>query len=386
MSKDIIPKSIADSIIDDGQMTAEDVAMKQEAQEALNAAPIGNTDTYAALVQKNDVNAAAKDTGTRIVTLDQMKAEAKRSMKEVKKMGRMVPLIHNVIFKNSTTVFYGGSGSGKTKITVILSLDLLEENEDYTVLYMALDPSQDQLIDMIDEAEERGVEDRFLVRHDVNADNILETMEALAAGTKTKLNNIVLVIDTLKKIASVNNKDGAAKVMEQIKLLRTKGLTTILLAHTNKDDVSISGVADFTQDSDNVCRVEGERIGDDRMKVSVMPSEDHRCRAAVEPFSIDTFRDGYKFTVTSDHVDKNGAKAIAMEYSQMGNLGKIAVEIVDEYAAKNEKLNQSTLMDELKAADTYDGTHKTALMVKFINRISEDGIIKQVQSGRSKRV
>lgn len=366
-----------------GQDTMADAEQAQEEAEALNTAPIvvpedePTTEEEPAEVSEFYVEGE---------TLSFMRRLAKRGREESMRSGKSVSLAFDVVFKKSTSVFYGNSGSGKTKMAVICALEVLEQNEDYNVLYMALDPSVDQIIEIGNEIEARELEDRFILIERIQASKVLETMESLAAETPAFIKKAVLVIDTMKKIVSVNQKDLAAEIMEQLRVLRSKGLTIILLAHTNKDGQAMSGVADFAQDSDNILRVDGEYIGEDEMKVSIAPSEgsQHRCRMPVKPFSVLVGRDDYSHTVTDDHINKAAAEAVIKAQSQMGNMGQVAVAIVAEYAEQGAELNKTMLYEELKGSETYTGIHKKESVFKHIDRLARSGVIVEKLNGRKK--
>ena len=85
---------------------------------------------------------------------------------------------------------------------------------------------------------------------------VLTGLEEMRAS-EIDLRNQVIVVDTLKKLGSLLSKDAVRELFTLLRALTQRGMTVVLLAHTNKyrsaDNQSVfEGVGDVKSDSDDL--------------------------------------------------------------------------------------------------------------------------------------
>jgi len=168
----------------------------------------------------------------------------------LEKISKSESLAHNVFYEGTLNVLYARSGSGKTKVAVILTMMIAESYPDKFIYYYAPDLSLDDIIEIRNLVKQRGLTNYFIDQDSVGKE-FMQMMEM--HGGSEDVSNLVFVVDTLKKIASVNNKDGMSRTMGMLKKVTLRGATGIIVAHTNKDGHTISGTAEVEQDSDDCC-------------------------------------------------------------------------------------------------------------------------------------
>ena len=96
--------------------------------------------------------------------------------------------------------------------------------------------------------------------------------------TGTDFSGQVFIFDTLKKMTDVINKRAAKDLLATLRGLSTKGMTIILLAHTNKykgaDGKDIfEGTGDIKSDVDEIIYLQSQRNADGSMTVSTYPDK-----------------------------------------------------------------------------------------------------------------
>jgi energy-coupling factor transporter ATP-binding protein EcfA2 len=297
----------------------------------------------------------------------------------LERIGRSKSLVHSIFYEGTLNVLYAKSGSGKTKVAVILTMMIAEAYPDKFIYYYAPDLSLDDILSIKERAQEKGLNNYFIDQDSVGKEfmNMMETY-----GKCEDVSNLVFVVDTLKKIASVNNKDGMSKTMGLLKQVTLRGATGIIVAHTNKDGHTISGTAEVEQDSDNVLTVATEYIGDDQMKVTIMASE-LRCRSRIEPLTLEISRDGFEYTFSEDHVNTVAIKAHEKEIERMGNIIEIAQDVVREYNEEGKPLSKTQLKNEILEADAYTGSRKNDTLSRLIDKMGENLDITLTRQGRT---
>ena len=74
---------------------------------------------------------------------------------------------------------------------------------------------------------------------------------------QARLDNVIVVLDTLKFLTSdINNKNANKEAMHYIKSLCKLGAAWVSIGHTNKDGRRESGTAEIEQDSDGLLRID----------------------------------------------------------------------------------------------------------------------------------
>ena len=353
---------------------------KKSPKEIKNKATRAINNAYKKLLTEKLINTQNSSATNNKISMKE--AVMKRSHKAgvaLERIGRSKSLVESVFYEGTLNILYAKSGSGKTKVAVILTMLIAEKYPDKYVYYYAPDLSLDDIKDVKSLAQQKGLENYFIDQDSIGKD-FMEMMETY--GKSDDVYNLVFVVDTLKKIASVNNKDSMSKTMGMLKQVTLRGATGIIVAHTNKDGETISGTAEVEQDSDNVLTVETEYMGEDQMKVTVMASE-LRCRSRIEPLTLEISRDGFEYKFSEDHVNTMVIKAQEKEIERMGNIIEIAQDVVCEYAEKNEPLTKTQLQHEIREADAYTGNRKNEILSKMIDKLGENFDITLTREGRS---
>lgn len=174
----------------------------------------------------------------------------------------------------------------------------------YTVLYVDADSNPSDVKRMHGHAMKHGI--RYITPDYIeggSAEKTLRDLEALAKSD-ADLGAYILVIDTLKKFANVIHKAGMRTLMKLFRKLSSKGMTVILLAHTNKyrdaeGNLVFEGVQDLKSDCDEMIYLEPRENPNGSLTVS---SRRDKARALISQFTWTIHRDR---TVTreSDYID-----------------------------------------------------------------------------------
>jgi KaiC/GvpD/RAD55 family RecA-like ATPase len=174
----------------------------------------------------------------------------------------------------------------------------------YIVLYVDADSNPSDVKRMHAHAMKHGI--RYITPDYIeggSAEKTLRDLEALAKSD-ADLGFHVLVIDTLKKFANVIHKAGMRTLMKLFRKLSSKGMTVILLAHTNKyrdaeGSLIFEGVQDLKSDCDEMIYFEPRENPDGSLTVS---SRRDKTRALIERFTWTIHRDR-TITRENEYVD-----------------------------------------------------------------------------------
>lgn len=299
----------------------------------------------------------------------------------LQKASKSQSLAWNIVYNGTMNTFFANSGAGKTKISVVTAIEIAKTNTEKFVYYYAPDLSIDDLLEMRKLVMANGLQDRFIIDQDSRGDEFISMMDTY--GKSDDIGDVVFIIDTIKKVFPVNDKLKSEKGFAILRRCVSRGATGIAVAHTLKDGVTLAGVAEFSQDVDNVLWVEKQYIGEDKLKSTLMPSPDHRCRSRISPMTFLFDRDGFGYEVVADAVDNKSMEYALKHENEKGNLVDVAVEIVEEYFGKKDELPKSSLFEELRRADTYTGTKTTIKLKALIDGLEKDGFIHFEKKGRT---
>jgi hypothetical protein len=141
-------------------------------------------------------------------------------------------LIPNMIVRGHLLSFVSPGNGGKTTIFTYLCKQLAEQG--LNVLYINVDGSPADLKRHYEHASEHGYK---VIAPDAktgkSTDDVLAIFEAIATG-EAKCDDVVIIIDTLKKFLDVINKQHSKKFYKMLRAITVKGATICLLGHTNK--------------------------------------------------------------------------------------------------------------------------------------------------------
>jgi len=193
--------------------------------------------------------------------------------------------------------------------------------------------------------------------------NVVERLDWLNS-IDTRYDGQVWIFDTLKKMTNIINKSEAKKLFQCLRGLSTKGMTIILLAHTNKRAESdgrqmYEGTGDLRADIDELIYLHPLKNSDDSMTVSTEPD---KVRAVFDPITFEITRDRV-VTVKDEFVD---AKAEA-KYKQLLNTDQ---EVISSFF--HELKGGSKSQKELTDAASENGGHHRKAVIKVLNRYDGD--------------
>lgn len=151
---------------------------------------------------------------------------------DVSTMAEAEFLIPNMIVRGHLLSYMSPGNGGKTTIFVYLCEKLAEQG--LNVLYINVDGSPADLKRHYEHASVHGYK---VIAPDAktgkSTEDVLAIFEAIAMG-EARCDDVVIVIDTLKKFLDVINKQHSKKFYKMLRAITVKGATICLLGHTNK--------------------------------------------------------------------------------------------------------------------------------------------------------
>ncbi len=199
----------------------------------------------------------------------------------------------NLIIRGHMVVLAADPGAGKTTICTHVACELAKH---YRVVYVLADIGQTDVKPYHDVAEQYGWS---LLLPDLKVGKCMtDVVKRLEAMNKRggDFSDFIFFFDTLKKMADVINKRSIKELLHLLRSLTAKGMTVVLLAHTNKykdadGDPIFEGTHDIKTDCDDLIYLIPLLQDDGTLVTSTKPS--NKVRGAFEPitFDIDRKRD-----------------------------------------------------------------------------------------------
>lgn len=176
------------------------------------------------------------------------------SQEEADEMAEPEWLYENLIIRGHMLVLPAPPNAGKTTIMYEIALQLADSNR---VFYVHADANSDDVKRMLPKAAEAGLK---LLTPDFKTGKSMGHVVALLDRiimSKERFDNVVFFFDTLKKMTDVINKGQVKKLLGKLRQLSAKGVTIILLAHTNKyraedNKLVFEGTGDVRADVDEM--------------------------------------------------------------------------------------------------------------------------------------
>ena len=221
-------------------------------------------------------------------------------------------IIKNLIISGHIILIPAEPNGGKTTIMFHLSEQMVKEG--YDVYYVNADISGGDAKPMVDLAKRKGF---TLMLPDMkegkSMDTVLYKLLDMAADGN-RYDNVVFIFDTLKKMLNVISKSSAKAFFELFRKLSAKGMTIILLAHTNKykDDEGnpiYEGTGDLRADVDELIYLIPQKHDDKSMTVTTKPDKQRGSFEAIS-FNIDPNRN---VTLLNEPVNTIQANQIASD-------------------------------------------------------------------------
>lgn len=203
-------------------------------------------------------------------------------MENVKAASFLVP---NLIVEGSVTALVAETGGGKTAITTHFANKIAATHE---AIYINMDASPAQLADQFEQAKRHGW---TIIAPDMAGEGgikaMLEALQEMSTSNEP-LTDKVFIVDTLKKVAEMLNKDSIKAFIMLCRRLVAKGATVVLLAHTNKYPDSngkliFEGVGDLRSDVDNMIYLYSSIASEGVREVTTAPD---KVRAYIKPRSF----------------------------------------------------------------------------------------------------
>ncbi|WP_449284414.1 hypothetical protein [Marinobacter sp. PE14] len=174
------------------------------------------------------------------------------------------------------------ANGGKTTIFFHLAGEMVEKG--YTVVYVNADVSGGDAKPYHAMAKEKGI--RLLLpdmKVGKSMDGVVKMLEKMRLA-EGDYSDYVFIFDTWKKMCDVLSKRDAKNVFMTLRALTARGMTIILLAHTNKykgdDGMPVyEGTVDLRNDCDELIYLLPEKRSDGSMIVSTLPD---KTRAAID--------------------------------------------------------------------------------------------------------
>lgn len=194
---------------------------------------------------------------------------------------RLIPMSHLIMI-------VAPGNTGKTAFAIHASAEMAKAG--FEVIYINADASAPDLKFYHNHAMVNGY---TLIAPDLSnlsSDDVVKLLQEMARSTED-LNNLVIVIDTIKKFVDVIQKSQAKAFFKILRSLTAKGVTVIGLGHTNKNQDSsgkliYEGTGDIRNDTDELYIMESEKQANGSLKVTTYTD---KCRAEVQ---------GITFTIT----------------------------------------------------------------------------------------
>lgn len=241
----------------------------------------------------------------------------------------------NLIIQGHMMVFPAPPNGGKTTIFNWIAGQIAK---DYKVFYVNADIAGTDAKSMREDSLQKGY---TLLLPDMKAGLSMNDVVAHLEDMNEKnsdYNNQVFIFDTLKKMTDVINKSSSKKLYKTLRGLSAKGMTIILLAHTNKyDDAEgkpiYEGTGDLRADVDELIYLIPKKNDDGSLKVSTIPD---KVRGTFEPMTFDISPDR-KVSLSNEFIDVVELEKLQKKFKK----DEFAIQIItDAISSENFKQNE----------------------------------------------
>jgi len=208
------------------------------------------------------------------------------STKEAEKYEHPDWIYENLIISGHVVAIPAPPNGGKTTIMMNLSSEMAAKN--IQVYYVNADVGQSDAKAMINYANLHGF--KLLLpdmKQGLSMEKVIDNLKIMNEEGGG-FSNTVFIFDTLKKMTDVINKSRAKELYKLLRGLSAKGMTIVLLAHTNKyNDAEgkpiFEGTGDLRSDVDELIYFIPSKNEDGSMTVSTAPD---KVRGKFEPISF----------------------------------------------------------------------------------------------------
>ena len=233
---------------------------------------------------------------------------------EISKLKRPDWIIRDLVIRGHMVIVVAEPNGGKTTIFAHLAGEMVQAG--YRVFYVNADISGSDAAEFI-EASKAGKWTALLpdLIPGMSMQDVIERLETMNAGGGD-LDDAVFIFDTLKKMTDMISKTSVKALLKLLRSLTGKGVTIILLGHTNKykdqDGKPVyEGTGDVRADADELIYLIPQRHTNKSMTVSTEPN---KVRGDFRPitFEIDADRN---VTRAAEYIDTATARADQERYA-----------------------------------------------------------------------
>lgn len=269
----------------------------------------------------------------------------------------------NLVIHGHVAVYPAPPNGGKTTIFNWVAGEIAG---DYQVFYVNADISGSDAKLMQAQAKERGFS---LLLPDMKAglsmDDVVENLIAMNLQNQS-YDSHVFIFDTLKKMTNVIHKDKAKELYKTLRGLSAKGMTIILLAHTNKyNDAEgkpiYEGTGDLRSDVDELIYLIPKKNDDGSMTVSTEPD---KVRGSFEPLTFNISPDR-EVSLADEFIDVAEANRRSKQLQDDESIIQAVTEAITQ-----EKFKQTEIISHCKEL----GIGGRRQVEKVLNRYSKQPV------------
>ena len=265
-------------------------------------------------------------------------------------------IINSLIIQGHIVLIPAEPNGGKTTIMLHLAGKMVKEG--FNVFYVNSDTSGGDAKPMIEQASDNGF---TLMLPDMKVGKSMDTVLGNLRGMSEsgeRFDKVIFIFDTLKKMVDVISKSSAKDLFILLRKLSAKGMTIVLLAHTNKykdDDGSpiYEGTGDMRSDVDDLIYLIPQKHDDGSMTVTTKPDKQ---RGAFLPisFKIDASRQVTQLNMPVDtaKANKNAAeimkdKAVIDSINNALSTGSMTQKYIMDYCSENDSIGERKIKNVL---------------------------------------
>jgi hypothetical protein len=234
------------------------------------------------------------------------------SQEEINEIADPKWIIRWLIISGHIILIPAEPNAGKTTIMMHLARDMAQA--DYQVFYVNADISGGDAKPMVEQAKASGF--KLLLpdmKVGLSMDTVIKDLTKMSES-KDRFDDSVFIFDTVKKMVDVISKSRAKEFFKLFRKLSAKGMTIILLAHTNKyqdaeGNPIYEGTGDMRSDVDELIYLIPQKHDDGSMTVTTKPDKQRGNHRPIS-FKIDSNR---KVTQLNNPVDTVEANKIDAE-------------------------------------------------------------------------
>jgi hypothetical protein len=203
-------------------------------------------------------------------------------------------IIDNFIISGHIVAIVAKPNGGKTLL--FMHLAGVMATADYRVIYVNADTGAGDAKPMKVQADANGftLATPDLAGDSVGMGGVVDQLRTMAAKKDEDYSKIVFIFDTLKKMTNLMNKTESKELYILFRKLTAKGMTIVVLGHTNKHDDKngrpvYEGVGDLRADVDELIYLLPEKHDDGSMLITTDPD---KTRGDIKPltFKVDANR------------------------------------------------------------------------------------------------